>query len=303
MAPVWDITPERRGSMLHFFYRQLFVTPPPISHRDVDLSGKIAIITGANGGLGLEIARQLLNLACKVILAVRDETKGESARQELAKSARFTSMIEVWKLDLLSYSSIISFANRAKELQHLDVVILNAGVYKTDEVFSPTGYEQTIQVNYLSTILLATLLLPLIANKKTGPESGRLVVVSSDTAAWACFDEQESNPLLPVFKTARPNTIGAERYGTSKLLGQLFMAELAKNVPSSAVTISCANPGLCGDSDLARQFTGTAYYTHKAMCGLLGRTCEIGSRTVVHAVTTLGEDAHGQYVEDAKIQP
>lgn len=291
--------------MLHFFYRQLFVTPPPILHRDVDLRGKTAIVTGANGGLGLEIARQLLHLGCKVILAVRDDAKGESACQQLAHSGpRFASMIEVWTLDLLSYSSIINFANRAKELQHLDVAILNAGVYKTDEVFSPTGYEQTIQVNYLSTTLLTTLLLSVIASKKTGPEPGRLVVVSSDTAAWARFDEQASDPLLPVFKTARPNTIGAERYGTSKLLGLLFMAELAKNVPSSAVTISCANPGLCGgDSDLARQFTGTAYYAHKAMCGLLGRTCEIGARTIVHAVTTLGEDAHGQYVEDAKIQP
>lgn len=289
--------------MLHFFYRQLFVTPPPILHRDVDLGGKTAIVTGANGGLGLEIARQLLNLGCKVILAVRDEAKGESTRQQLANSARFTSMIEVWTLDLLSYSSIINFANRAKELEHLDVAILNAGVYKTDEVFSPTGYEQTIQVNYLSTILLAALLLPVLANKKTGPEPGRIVVVSSDIAAWARFDEQESDPLLPVWKTARPNTIGAERYGTSKLLGLLFMAELARNVPSSAVTISSANPGLCGDSELARQFTGTAYYAHKAMCGLLGRTCDIGARTIVHAVTTLGEDAHGQYVEDAKIQP
>lgn len=289
--------------MLHFFYRQLFVTPPPILHRDVDLGGKTAIVTGANGGLGLEIARQLLTLGCKVILAVRDETKGESARQQLANSARSTFMIEVWTLDLLSYSSIISFANRAKDLQHLDMAILNAGVYKTDEVFSPTGYEQTIQVNYLSTILLATLLLPVIATKKTGPEPGRLVVVSSDIAAWARFDEQQSDPLLPVWKTSRPNTIGVERYGTSKLLGLLFMAELAKNVPSAAVIISSANPGLCGDSDLARHFQGTAYYAHKAMCGLLGRTCDIGSRTIVHAVTTLGEDAHGQYIEDARIQP
>lgn len=290
--------------MLHFFYRQLFFTPPPILRQSLHLHGKTAIVTGANGGLGLEISRQLLDLGCRVILTVRDEAKGEIARRQLVNStARDADMIEVWSLDLASYSSITSFAERAKSLPRLDAAILNAGVYKTDEVFSSTGYEETIQVNYLSNMLLATLLLPMIAHTRNGLGPGHLVVVSSDIAGWASFDEGKSDPLLPAFKSKMSNWVASERYGTSKLLGQLFFAELAKRVPSSSVTISCANPGLCGDSDLARQFTGIAYYAHRAMCGLLGRKCSVGARNIVHAMTTVGEDSHGQYVEDAKIQP
>jgi NAD(P)-dependent dehydrogenase (short-subunit alcohol dehydrogenase family) len=305
MAPSFNISPEKRASRLHFFYRQLFVTPPPVLPSQADLTGKTAIVTGANGGLGLETARQLLGLGCKVILAVRDEKKGEEAREDLARSQKLlsASMIEVWKLDLSSYSSISDFAERAKTLDHLDIAVLNAGLWKVTESFSATGYEETIQVNYLSNMLLTLLLLPIIRDKKVGNDAGRIVVVSSDVAAWAKFEERGSEPLLPAFKQKMTKWDDAERYGTSKLLGQIFLSELAKHVPSSAVTVSFANCGFCRGSSLSRQFTGMARHLLDLMYGLMGRECDVGARTFVHAATTLGQEAHGQYVEDAKVQP
>ncbi|KAI8630105.1 hypothetical protein F5Y19DRAFT_484015 [Xylariaceae sp. FL1651] len=89
-----------------------------------------------------------------LILAVRDEEAGEAARDKLAsRHQQSTSEIEVWKLDMSDYDSIIAFAKRADALAGLDVVILNAGVCKAIEVFNAsTGYEEDIQSFSLPTI-------------------------------------------------------------------------------------------------------------------------------------------------------
>lgn len=303
-ATAFDISPENRASTLHYYYRQLFVTPPPVTHRDADLDGKTVIITGANGGLGLETASQILDLGGRVILAVRDEGKGEIVQQGLSKGRKLApGSIQTWKLDLSSYDSIVAFAERAKGLEHLDIAILNAGVFKVTESFSATGYEESVQINYLSNMLLTVLLLPIIKDKKTGGGSGHICVVSSDTAAWAKFDERRSEPLLPAFKQKATHWDMGDRYGTSKLLGQLFLTELVKHVSPSVVTVDCANPGFCTGSGLARETSGIVRFVYRIQCALLARTCAVGARTLVHAVTTLGDKAHGQYVEDGKIQP
>lgn len=94
----FDITPEKEASKLQFLRRQFFGAPPAVSRHDVDLSGKTAIITGANSGIGLECARQLLDLGLsKLIIAVRDEVKGDAARKALAaaKALEPNQIIEV----------------------------------------------------------------------------------------------------------------------------------------------------------------------------------------------------------------
>ncbi len=304
MAVNFDISAEERASTLQFLRRQLFIAVPPVSRRDADLTGKTAIVTGASVGLGLETARQLLDLGCKVILAVRDESRGERARQEIVNGRDLPpSMIEVWLLDLASYDSITSFAERARGLEHLDIVILNAGLYKFIESFSSTGYEEGIQVNYLSNMLLAILLLPIVRDKRIGSLPGRIALVSSDQAAWAKFHEKDSSPLLPAFKQKMASWDDGDRYGTTKLLGQLFVTQLAKRVSSREVIISCPNPGLCRGSDLARQAGPLRLFVHTIQCRLIAHTCSVGAHTIVAAATTLGESAHGQYIEDGKAQP
>lgn len=304
MTQTFDIRPKTRASTLHFLYRQFFVKVPPVSRRDTDLEGTRAIVTGSNVGLGLETARQLLDLGVKVILAVRDDFKGREACQQLSEGRHLLlDSIEVWQLDLSSYDSIIRFANRARDLQSLDMAILNAGVYNVHESFSSTGYEESIQINYLSNVLLALVLLPVMKEKKSGSRPGRIVWVTSDMAAWATFEERRSKPLLPAFKRKMTDWNMAERYGTSKLLGQLFLTELARHVPSAAITVACANPGFCRGSNLGRQARGLTRFAYRIATCLVGRTCSVGARTIVYAATVLGEKAHGQYVEDAKIQP
>ncbi|KAI5854499.1 hypothetical protein GGS23DRAFT_619752 [Durotheca rogersii] len=305
MSTEFDVTPERRASLLHYFYRQFFVAAPQVSPRDVDLSGKTAIVTGASVGLGLEAARQLLDLGCKVIIAVRDQSRGERARREITEGRDISpDMAEVWKLDLASYDSVTRFAERARGLEHLDIAILNAGLYKAAETFGPTGYEEGVQVNYLSNVLLALLLAPIIRAKKTGGAGpGHIALVSSDQAAWARFEERGARPVLAAFKQPMPRWDSGERYGTTKLLAQLFVAELARRVPAADVAVSLPNPGFCRGSDLGRETSGLFWLAYRVQCSVLARTCAVGARTFVAAATTLRAAAHGQYVEDGKVQP
>ncbi|KAI2776502.1 NAD(P)-binding protein [Daldinia loculata] len=309
MAVNFDTSSEKETGLLRFLKSQLFFTPPPITREEVDLTGKTAIVTGANVGLGLECARQLLDLGCKVILAVRSESRGETARRHLAqgRDAQWTD-IEVWKLDLNSYDSIVSFAERTKTLTRLDIAVLNAGVYKVDESFnSTTGYEEDIQVNYLSNALLTLLLAPIMTEKKTGNAPGRIVLVSSGIANATKFNEKESNPILPAFKKKmEPKWLFKERYGTSKVLVQMFVAELAKQVPSSAVVVTVANPGFCHGSEIIRDGEGRFVgYLYKTMMATVGRPCSVGARIYVHAAVSpmLDETVHGQHVEDAALRP
>ncbi|KAK7972194.1 hypothetical protein PG988_006328 [Apiospora saccharicola] len=316
----FDISPEKRAGKLHFIYRRLFVQAPPLSAGDVDLQGKRAVVTGSNMGLGLETARQLLNFGATVVLAVRDPAKGEDARRQLRTSnpALGEDRIEVWELDLASYESIVEFVGRVKVSAPFDILILNAGVFNCHEAFDPnTGYEQVMQINYLSTALLTLLLLPVLEEQRpgTGPDQrqqqhqpARVVWVSSDTAAWARFEERTAQPLLlPAFREAMtPNFDMAERYGTSKLLGQLFLTELTRrqHVKEDTIVLTCANPGLCHGSGLGRQSKGFLRLGNTVATRFLGRTCSVGARPILHAAALLdGGTVHGQYVEDGKIQP
>ncbi|KAI1842581.1 hypothetical protein JX265_012573 [Neoarthrinium moseri] len=157
----------------------------------VGLQDKTAIVT--------ECARQLLDLKLtKLILAVRDEQKGQHACARLSSGRRLDDgAIEVRKLDLQSYDSTTAFAERAKTLPRLNIAILNAGIMKQKHELSPlTKHEETIQLNVLSNTLLSVLLLPSPKRKARNNESGRLAVVSSDVSSWAQFKEKNDSPLL-----------------------------------------------------------------------------------------------------------
>lgn len=305
----FDITPEKEASKLQFLRRQFSAGPPALLQSDVDLSGKTAIVTGANGGLGMECSRQLLDLGLKkLIIGVRDEAKGEAARETLTttKALQPGQTIDVWKLDLASYESVTAFARKAADLKpRPDIAILNAGVNRGSFALNPTtGHEEDIQTNYLSTALLVLLLLDVFQKSRapgteTTPSSpGRIVVVSSDTAAWAQFGEKNKEPLLPAFDE-KATFDELDRYGTSKLLGQIFVTELAKRVPPSLAVVNCANPGLCYGSGLARELGVLAAIVIR----IFGRAATVGARTLVHAAVKQDERSHGQYVEDGVLRP
>lgn len=303
-APTFDNT-EKRAGFKAFFHRQLF--EKPTLPDNVDLNGKTAVVTGSNTGIGLECARQLLNLGLgKLVLAVRNETKGQQARDDLAKahSALPEGSIEVWKLDMEDYASVTAFAERAKTLKRLDIVVLNAGVAKS--VYKrvvATGHEETIQVNVLSTGLLAILLIPIVKTKcATAGVSGRIAIVQSDTSSWAKFPEKKHVTLLPALDDEN-NFDRVDRYFTSKLILQLFVTELTKRVPASAAVVTMPNPGWTYGTGLGKGGGTVAEKIIAVPNRLIGRTPSAAARVVTTGAVAFGPEAHGQYIEDGKLQP
>lgn len=246
-APQFDISPEKQASFPRYFYRQLTAKPHVV--KDVDLHGKTALVTGSNCGVGLETSRQLLDLGVsKLILAVRNEEKGRAAAADLLAGRKDISpgTIEVWKLDLSVYDSVVAFADRvAKTVTRLDIAILNAGFIPVKRtVNTSTGHDEIVQVNYLSTALLAVLLLPIakrVRNNQPGPT--RITLTLSEVAAWAQFPVGKEVPILTALDA--PGKLADDtndRMFVSKLLGDYFVHKLAKKVPPSVAIINAASP-------------------------------------------------------------
>ncbi|KAI8940450.1 hypothetical protein NX059_004136 [Plenodomus lindquistii] len=283
-----------------FFYSQLFVTLPVPSQ---DFTGKTVLITGSNVGLGKEAARHFTRLnASTVILAVRSLDKGNAAKSDIETTTGRQNVVKVMKLDMSSYASVLYFADKlSKEVDRLDVAVLNAGVARGQwEVFEQD--ESTITVNVVSTFLLAFSLLPQL--RKTAKEFDTrptLTIVSSEVHEWASFEERKAPE--GIFNRLNEKVVNGkeinflERYQVSKLLEVLFVRAwcVKAGVEELPVSINLVNPGYC-HSEFGRE-TGLA---DKVGRFLLARTTEMGSRTLVHA-GGLGAESHGKYVHDCQI--
>ncbi|RBR19422.1 hypothetical protein FVER53590_29397 [Fusarium verticillioides] len=178
-----------------FIWRQIFQPIPSIPN-NVDLSGQVALITGSNAGLGFESARQSLALNLShLILAVRSGPRGDAAAKKL--QAEFPSaQVDVWLVDMSSYDSIMAFPKQCETLTRLDIAILNAGLsqltYTRAEEAEEKGHEITFQVNYLSTALLALVLIPILREKHGNTSPARLSLVGSDTSYYANWKGRDS---------------------------------------------------------------------------------------------------------------
>ena len=241
-----DPFPKNFGKI--FWNNQFRVTIElPSLQKYSSLKGKVAIITGANTGLGFESARQLLTLGLsRLVIAVRSTEKGQAAASEL-RTANPSATIDVWLLGMESYESVQGFVRKCNsELPRIDYTVLNAGLsplkFKASRF---TGHETTIQVNHLSTALLTVLLLPVLKAKSKGHAPAQLTVVNSVMAHLCKFPNRDQRPLLSSFDDTKITPWDPqERYGVSKLLNQLFLVNLTELVDPEDVTINYVDPGL-----------------------------------------------------------
>jgi len=121
--------------------RDQFLDLPLVSE---NLEGRIVVVTGANVGLGFECAKHFLRMKpAKLILAVRSIEKGQDAALRMIDETKETrpDIVEVWKLDMASFTSIQAFAQRAETLPRLDIAVLNAGLLTRVWETTGDGYE------------------------------------------------------------------------------------------------------------------------------------------------------------------
>ncbi|KAK3389937.1 hypothetical protein B0H63DRAFT_428481 [Podospora didyma] len=300
-----DLPPSTTPFFPNVFFNNQFRAKPQWPAPDMTLLGQTAIVTGGNTGLGYEAAVQLLDLKLsRLILAVRSPEKGNSAAAALRK-LHPRAMIEVWPLDMSSYDSVQAFARRAEsQLSRLDIALLNAGVIKlTFGTVASTGHEETLQVNYISTMLLAVLLLPILKAKRqpSGPPA-RLTIVSAALTLAAKFPNRAAIPLLPSFDD--PATFDREEhYHSSKLLAHIFLWNLVDYVSADDVIVNLADPAWCKGTELARDVQGPMKLAVKLFGTTTGRTKRVGASCFIDAIVNKGKESHGCFLMSWKIHP
>jgi NAD(P)-dependent dehydrogenase (short-subunit alcohol dehydrogenase family) len=187
-----------------------------------DMTGRTAIVTGANSGIGRAAARALAGAGARVVLAVRDTAKGRDA------AATMPGETQVRELDLASLASVREFA--AAWQGDLDLLINNAGVMATPFSRTADGFELQFGTNHLGHFALTNLLL--------GHITGRVVTVSSTAHRMGSIDFDDLNWERKPYRAWRA-------YGQSKLANLLFTAELQRRLTAvgSPVLATAAHPG------------------------------------------------------------
>lgn len=270
-----------------------------------DLTGRTIIVTGANTGVGFEAAVKFVALgASKVILAVRTVSKGEEAARKIVERTNRKGVVEVWPLDMMDYGSIKAFAERAEKLDRLDIAVLNAGVMKNSFGSSKYGWEETMQVNVMSTAYLALLLVPKLKASKTATYTPVLEIIGSGNHLIVNSLKSESSPFASYNDKATYN--GPVQYSVSKLFVMYVENHIAtimnspSGKPDSYVTVVC--PGAT-KSDLARD--ADAWYLKVLMSifsFLVQKTTEEGARQYISGVD-LGEKGHGKFWVLDRLEP
>ncbi|KAK2029044.1 retinol dehydrogenase 12 [Colletotrichum zoysiae] len=286
------------------FLRRQRVSPTPLP-ADLRLTGQTAIVTGSNVGLGLSASRQLLELGLShLIMGVRSQAKGDAAASGLRKDFP-GSQVSVWVLDMESYDSIRQFTDKCASLPRLDIAILNAGLMMASYTTAAgTGHEMTMQVNYLSTVYLSLLLVPVLKSKKI-PGASRppvLSIVGSDASYMATATVNATNPVLPQCDDPKGYMIQVA-YMRSKLLLGFFIAKLAERVDPSDVLINVSNPGMTKGTALTHDNALILQKIFVVVQHFLARPLDVGASVYLNAALVQGAEAHGSFISEWAIRP
>lgn len=270
------------------------------------LTGKTALITGSNSGIGLACAGILPRLGLThLIMAVRSVARGEEAAASIRKTHP-ELRLDVWELDMLSYPSIQAFAKRCATLSRLDIAILNAGMGggSVSKMNASTKHEETLQVNYLSTALLAILLLPVLKPRNAAQGPGRLTIVGSAMGLVSAFENRNAVPLIASFDTPfKGFGASGERYAATKTMVMMLVHKLSEAVSAEHVIINTVEPGFTTGTALHRDFTGAAHVAMVVIKKVMSRTPEQAAWTYVDAAVVKGKESHGGFLLFWRVVP
>ena len=255
------------------------------------LSGRTAIVTGANSGIGWHIARELAAHGARVVLACRDVTRAKQAAERIRNGGPPVE-VDVELLDLADMSSVRAFAAHWRAPLHL--LVNNAGVVMTERSLTVDGYETTLAVNHLAPFLLTHLLRERLL--ASGP--ARVVNVASDAHRMVSgfdFDDPMSER-----KFGFPSFVAGMRvYGMSKLANILFTIELARRLAGTGVTTNAVHPG--GVATRLGTNTGAFGKVITAALRPFFKTPEQGAATSLYVATSPGlAKTNGRYFADCR---
>lgn len=245
-----------------------------------DLTGRTAVVTGANSGLGAETARALAGAGATVVLACRDVDKGRSVAQDLGDRA------QVRALDLADLSSVRRFAEELRAThERIDVLVNNAGVMAVPLRRTADGFEMQIGTNHFGHFALTALLLDRIAD--------RIVTVSSAMHRLGRIDLDDIN-----WERRRYERWLA--YGQSKLANLLFAYELQRRLTAagSSVRSLAVHPGF---SSTNLQYRSEAWHGKlvELVTPVIGQPATQGALPSLYAATDPGAEGGAYYGPDA----
>lgn len=233
-------------------------------------TGRVALVTGANTGIGRITARELARAGARVFIACRSAERAQDALGEIRAAAASGGSVELLQLDLGDFASVRACAQDflARGLP-LHLLVNNAGLAGARGL-TASGFELTFGVNHMGTFLLTQLLLERL--KASAP--ARVVTVASRAHTRVRGID------FAVLRQPTQGTGGLPEYGVSKLANVLFSAELGRRLAGTGVSTYALHPGVVA-TDVWRQVPGPLRWLMKL--GMI--SAEEGARTTLHCAT------------------
>lgn len=248
----------------------------------VDSSQQVCLVTGASGGIGKEMAREIARTGMQVIIASRNEERCASAAREIRESTSNPN-VDYLVADLSSQKQVRYLAERFRErYSRLDVLINNAGGFFMTRLLSEDGIEMTWALNHLSYFLLTNLLLDLLVNSSPA----HVINVSSNAHLGGSinFEDLEGKRFF----------FGWKAYAQSKLANILFTFELARRLEGSGVTANAMHPGYVATRFGINNAGPVSFFIR--LSHIFAISPEEGAKTGIYlATSTQGEGVSGRY--------